>query len=322
MNKCPCGIEVLFQNLKRDCETYILLHNPNQFVFVYDNKLIHAKDLYRIMKKTNKVHNNQEQMQIEKNSENLMDDKNWINKQSSVDILKLLRLPEMQNSLMIICKASKMYGDCGSSFLCSNHSIIFFPQVKRYPNRNPKPVYKYNVVDWEDQHIEHRTLKKIKEMAFDNDWHLRLPEPRIKKFAIVKNVRILGIKNMFRIYDENNEALQPVKDGKLLQEVSGYIRPLKDSDEIGFGVVCNIWDDSLCEPLQIKLSTEGAFSLFGTDPRSAYIKQNSVDWYAHKMKNWKFDFVLKWILSENCTKWLIVSTLNIDTPDMLPEPGY
>ena len=284
----PKGVQVVFHDWSHTGKSCININNdPNYFVFVYDNKLINAKDLYHIFQKT------KPREQVKKNLKKV---------QSPKAVEKLLKLPEMQNCLMVICRGKKICGPNYTWHLNTLHLLVFFPQVKGPEMKNANRLVNYDVPCWKNQNIPRMSIKDLNEML-----------ETVPPFVAVRNARIVNIEIKWNMCDENYKELIYISDENQVQDVNGNVRPLKDSDEVLLHVFSiNIVDESTDEILLVHASDSVEASIFGEDGKVALTNHNSI-LYKHKYKHMRFHLTLhsQFRNKENAPSsidWIIVNT--------------
>ena len=312
-------IKVFFQDFARTTETYIYSFDPNSFVFIWDNKLVNAELLRAQLSKT-------------KGSIDNVLNGGLRNGQRVNEVLKLLQMAVMKDSVMIICKGHKTYGDFGNWFFKSKHAVVFFPQMKipngKIANKNVSCddevdddddhlVYKFNEIDWNKQDIFISTAENAREMAFMKGAG---NSDNFPPFVIVRNVCITEIKDMFKMTDENGDKLVYGYDDNRVEDVNGNVRALTDSDQVSYNVKCSVQDHGTSDTFSMVMATawdEGGNSLFGKSAKEAFEEHGSTSWYQNACKNLVFDLVLKsWYSQKNGEAkagWTIVHQLNCRT---------
>ena len=249
--------------------------------------------------------------QIETPTNIKLNDEHLGNQQSFAQILQLLQLSKMKNCLMIISNAQKISENgCNAWYLENKHSIIFFPQIKQPQKTNVHTMCRYHMINWNNLPI--KTVNKVRQM-----------NPKKKSmlpFVVVKNVFIKNIRNLFSIYDQNEDKLYYFDENQVI-DIDDNIRPLKDTDTIKYSVVCDIFDGDINNNLLVTALDSAATLLFGENAKTAYMNHNSISFYKNKYEHIMFHFVLKPQLIETkfgkIVRWYIIHKLDLHSNDNL-----
>ena len=304
-------IKIFFQDFSRTGETFIYTFDANTLAFFWDNELMNAQQLYQQLAQSKKT----------KTKKNKIFNESLDDSQSISAVLKLLRMNSMKDSLMIICKGQKTYGDASDWFFKSKHAILFFPQEKTPNPQNgdedegkEDSVQKFHVIDWDNQNICSADVKTARQMAYMKAMG---GSDHFPSFVIVKNVCITNIKSMFKMTDANGDELVFGYDDNEVEDVNGNIRPLNDTDEVSYNIRCSLRDfgsEDFFGNMLVTAWTNGGESLFGKTAKEAYEEHGSAGWYEDDCKNLVFDLILKgWtVTNNNFTRagWTIEHLLN------------